>query len=540
MKRSSIHSYFSPSEKRPRTADRTEAELIPEVPSTKNLPTTSTTGSVRKFQTTWLKLFSWAKYDQVKQVMTCIYCSAFPDKAGNTDLVTGSSKFKKETLTIHGRSKKHIICRDCFLNKNTTVQQSFERQATTNTDQANADLRIKINTAYCIAKSEMPFTKFRTLLNLQKKNGLDVGTMYANDVKCAEIVATVAEVMKRDIGDKAKESRYISIMCDGATDSSIKENESIIVRYLDDGKPVNKLIGLVELEHAHADGIVAAIDKVFGSVGFEDYRNKLIGFCADGASVNMGETGGVRAKLGQSCEWLITIWCMPHSSKSRRELKALAHELDINVCNPTRVKGTRWSPHTEKALRLLLRGSYDNGREPSGQYHVVLAHAEHLASTSTNTDIKGRSLSQLLQSNKTILPLAVSSLRNTICRIENLTVGVLQGGKLQDLLTLIQLQQLNDAEDIRYQGVVLKNFANIEVDPTDLSSLPCVLVIAMKTAVDMVINGMKRRFSHMLGDVDDVRGAAKAVACFRIFHHDTWPDVDNDLVNYGDDELNYL
>ena len=36
------------------------------------------------------------------------------------------------------------------------------------------DLKIKFNTAYCIGKEELSFTKLRPLLVLQKKNGLQI------------------------------------------------------------------------------------------------------------------------------------------------------------------------------------------------------------------------------------------------------------------------------------------------------------------------------------------------------------------------------
>lgn len=57
---------------------------------------------------------------------------------------------------------------------------------------------------------------------------------------------------------------------------------------------------------------MSAIQKAFDSVNYDSFRDRLIGFCADGASVNMGERGGVKAKLAALCPWLISIWCMPH------------------------------------------------------------------------------------------------------------------------------------------------------------------------------------------------------------------------------------
>lgn len=217
----------------------------------------------RKFQYSWLKQFTWLRYDKVNDLMTCTFCAAYPDVAGRTDFVAGSTNFKKETMSIHAQSKRHRCCRDSTLGKvsGATVSDAFRKQDR-NVDEA--DLIIKINTAYVIAKEELPFTKFRPILELQKKNGLDISKTYANDVKCAELIGTIADVMKQAVGMKMKESNYISVMVDGATDCSVRENEAIVVRYLEGGKPVNRLLGLLELKHAHADGmyLIILIDEI--------------------------------------------------------------------------------------------------------------------------------------------------------------------------------------------------------------------------------------------------------------------------------------
>lgn len=121
--------------------------------------------------------------------------------------------------------------------------------------------------------------------------------------------STIASEFKSDIASAINNSRYIAIMFDSAIDCAIKETEALIVHYLDiDGKPVNKLLGLVELKHAHADGI-EAISSQFADIGKRDFKEDLVSFCAN---VNHGLKGGVRGKLNVDCPWIIGIWCLPH------------------------------------------------------------------------------------------------------------------------------------------------------------------------------------------------------------------------------------
>ena len=59
---------------------------------------------------------------------------------------------------------------------------------------------------------------------------------------------------------------------------------------------------------AGADGIILAICNSFQRLGITQFKSKLIGYGADGASVNRGDKNGVRAKLQEMCPWLIFNW----------------------------------------------------------------------------------------------------------------------------------------------------------------------------------------------------------------------------------------
>lgn len=218
---------------------------------------------VYKFQRAWLKEFEWLEWDSEKELMRCRYCKAILTH-GSSSLVNGCSNFKHETLTKHSKSKSHVYCRDCYLtrsgkSKAATQQEALPELLARQETAQRADLRraleIKFNVAYTIAKEELPFTKFRPLLLLHKKNGIDISPTYDNDVKCAEFISSICERMKSDLCDRLlKSTRYASIIIDGDTDISIKECEMVYVRILKNGKPVNRLVGQQAVEHADAAG----------------------------------------------------------------------------------------------------------------------------------------------------------------------------------------------------------------------------------------------------------------------------------------------
>ena len=50
---------------------------------------------------------------------------------------------------------------------------------------------------------------------------------------------------------------FISVMADGATDAGGTENETVFCRFVQDGCPVNRLIGHKAVKHMHAEGKIS-------------------------------------------------------------------------------------------------------------------------------------------------------------------------------------------------------------------------------------------------------------------------------------------
>ena len=115
---------------------------------------------------------------------------------------------------------------------------------------------IKFNTAYNIAKEELPFTQFKSQIALMKKNGLNVNPTYANDKACVQFIGVISDNLQGKTGDKIASTPDLSFMIDGDTDVSTKECEIVSARIIENGRPSNILIGHIEVEHAHAEGSV--------------------------------------------------------------------------------------------------------------------------------------------------------------------------------------------------------------------------------------------------------------------------------------------
>ena len=95
----------------------------------------------------------------------------------------------------------------------------------------------------------------------------------------------------------------------------------------------------MDLKHGDAAGIVSAIKKSFQVVNIPEasFERKLIGFAADGASVNRGDKDGVIGLMKRNLPWLIYIWCV-------------AHRLELSLKDA--LKGTVFDDIHEVLLRL--------------------------------------------------------------------------------------------------------------------------------------------------------------------------------------------
>uniref|UniRef100_A0A8C6SCA7 HAT C-terminal dimerisation domain-containing protein n=1 Tax=Neogobius melanostomus TaxID=47308 RepID=A0A8C6SCA7_9GOBI len=463
-----------------------------------------------RFHKEWLKEFEWLRYEDGG--MYCAHCRACgPEMAGHTAFAQKTTHFKRESMTKHALSAKHKLCRDkCVTPKNAgKIVDAFKRQHLAIQSNEFEELKIKFNTAYTIAKEEMPFTKFRPLLSLMKKNGLNLNMTYANDKSCANIIGVISETFREDVARKISSVKYLSILIDGDTDVSVKECEIVYARIILHGKPQNILVGHVELDKATADGVITATKATFNKMGSEDWLQKLVSLGADGAAVNMGKKGGVAAKLQQEVgNYIIPFHCMPHrlelallsaqkdspwvgnvynllnliwktyhfSSKSRRELKCLGAELGVSVNNPSGVRGTRWLPHVSRALDVLLRpGNKAETFQDAGQYTAVYTHMDHLAASSANADIAGRA--------KKVKETMEDALFLAFCHF------------LADLLTAVS----------KFSLLLQRN--------------------------DVILPQTKE------GSAMD---ASKAVHCFKVFNHHAWPEEMGELIDYGTAEVNYL
>lgn len=138
-----------------------------------------------------------------------------------------------------------------------------------------------------------------------------------------------------------------------------------MVRVIEDFYPVVKYMKLVEPANTKVDGILAAINGAFADFGFSarEYKQNMIGFGSDGASVMMGARRGVIElfKVEGQADWTLSVWCLAHKL-----------ELAVKDC----FKGTFMDNVTETLTFIcyFYKGSAKRNKEVSEVAEIMEEH----------------------------------------------------------------------------------------------------------------------------------------------------------------------
>lgn len=207
--------------------------------------------------------FDWLEYpesDKASGVVSkvwCKYCRNFKNKSLNRgqaqlcDLdafVQGTENIKKDTAKSHMNSKTHEAALAADAAEKEGLSGGVLGQLRQIQPREEDRISKLFDIAYTIAKCELPFTLFPTLIALEKRHGVDLGTAYANDKACKDFTHHIAGSMKDDMEklfheESNEEPFYCSLLFDGSTDKATSEKEVLCIKVLEDGVPTIKLLG---------------------------------------------------------------------------------------------------------------------------------------------------------------------------------------------------------------------------------------------------------------------------------------------------------
>lgn len=213
----------------------------------------------------------------------------------------GCENFHIKALQTHNASEGHKKCVAHQKAVTATPGTTPAERALQAMNQENFNkMRILFRISHSIAKKGRPFSDYAWSADLHEvTHGISLGETYRNDKACRNFIGFIAEAKRLALVEALMKAPFYSTLT-GSTDSSVREAKIMYVRYSDHGKISNKFLALKNIARANAENVATLIEttlKEYGGFTDANLYKKLVGFGADGASVNMGSHNGIGARL---------------------------------------------------------------------------------------------------------------------------------------------------------------------------------------------------------------------------------------------------
>ena len=74
-------------------------------------------------------------------------------------------------------------------------------------------------------------------------------------------IKAISKTLQESTSVDMKNCRFLAYLTDGSTDTEMMEQEIVYCRYVKEGSPITKFLGIQHLEHTNADDASAVVAK---------------------------------------------------------------------------------------------------------------------------------------------------------------------------------------------------------------------------------------------------------------------------------------
>lgn len=264
----------------------------------------------RKVQDRWLKIWPWLYFSDNK--MFCKLCIKYGKK---NIFTTGCTTFKTSSMQRHQEIDEHKSCIEV------PVLQSNMTEAVNivNSEEDKAVMNA-MKVVYWMATENIALSKYESFINLLKElecPGIDFlkvndRVQYQSYYSANQMLASISEVIDKEVDEKLLKSPCVSIFSDESTDISNTKRITLTARIIDPEKAIPSTVFLRDIDYEDGSGeglaevIISEASK--RSIPFR----KITGFGSDGASVMTGLDKGVRGRLKELNPHMMHVHCMAH------------------------------------------------------------------------------------------------------------------------------------------------------------------------------------------------------------------------------------
>lgn len=379
----------------------------------------------------------------------------------------------RKKLTKHNESQAHKTCHSILESQGTgDIESAIDRS----NQKFFASTCKVFNTVYYMVQQNRPMSDIEELIELQQKNGVDLG----HSLHSRKAAGSILEYLSRKFKEKVcqfviENEARISVLIDESTTISSK---SVLICYIKcdipgSDEPLTIFLDIFELEQKDAETIYKNLLECLEKHGFDKaYLKKfLIGFCSDGAHVMLGKNSGVAARLKKDFPNVLVWHCMAHrvqlalddaikeinginvlqkfldnlyafyhrSPKRQAELSCIADSIDLDIIQICRAFGPRRASFSYKACFAVFNNyaalfkHFSTETSTQGQtIFGLLKQSHYYNDIAIMTDVlyEFKLLSEGLQRNLVSIPDADYLINRTISCLNSLKTDV---GKFEQI-----------------------------------------------------------------------------------------------------------
>ena len=320
----------------------------PTRPLLKTYPVTNKGGRQRAFRSAWYERYSWLEYSVLLNAVFCFACRHFgvASKIAETTFTVGGfqnwkkAQYSDSGFPLHDKCEYHVDAMLLWAEfdkmkataSGSVVQMQSEvcaKQISENRHYLKTIAEVLLLTAtQNIAQrghrdSEsgvgLNVGNFRKLLHLAVRHDSvlssrflnnDVVTRYTSSNIQNEILATLADMVREQILDEVKKSKYFSLLVDESKDMSKREQISIVLRFFHDRNINECFLDFKPANGLDAKSLSALLLNTLHKYGLDVAC--CVGQGYDGASVMSGAFKGVQKLVRDVAPFAIYVHCYAH------------------------------------------------------------------------------------------------------------------------------------------------------------------------------------------------------------------------------------
>ena len=267
------------------------------------MPKEATKYRAQKYRKEWEKEH-WARgwLSLSKHHSSKAYCNVC--NACNKDLVVGKSE-----LISHTKSAQHV--------RNAKTIETNRPVTTFVAVSSYPRIKAELNTVALLARKNLSFKFLDQLmetLHFVANDSKAISGMTCNATKGTYLMTECLAISAHEfMVEKMKNGRGFSILCDKATDITMKKVFCVNVRFLDEDTldPATYLYRLIPVEAGDADGLFNSLEEILkkDGIGWE----KVIGYASDGENPMQGQNNSVLTRMKNAVPDIYVLKCFCHS-----------------------------------------------------------------------------------------------------------------------------------------------------------------------------------------------------------------------------------